>query len=176
MVSPCKCTGSVKYIHTRCRRLWVLHEGQIIPGRLNCSICNEPLFTLESMPIISSSADFILCNPLWFSSLIQYVCMGFYAHTAVKPIDIVARAQLIVLILYMIVFGCSVRIVHMNHYVQVILDRYSYRYPIAHLYLLYSFFYEGSFPMIVAANLWMSTYWREHIYILQHINDKIIKN
>ena len=176
MVAPCRCTGTVKYIHTNCRRLWVIQGGEIISERLYCSICRYPLFVLEPVPRIPAWAHFVLCNPLWAATVIQYSFIWFYSHKAIKAIYIFTQAQAIILALYTTLLVLSVRTRHPSHYLQAILDRYSYKYLVAHMYALYSFFYDESFLMVFAANICMSMYWREHLHILQHVNDKIIKN
>jgi len=176
MVSPCRCTGSVKYIHTTCRRLWVIQGGEIIRDRLRCSICHHSLFSLEPVPRIPDWADFVLCNPIWVATIIQYFFIWIHSQHAIKPMHIFTQAQAIILALYTTLLILSVRARHPGLYIEVVLNRYSYKYLVLHFYLLYSFFYEESFLMVFAANLCMSMYWREHLHILQNINDKIIKN
>ena len=176
MVSPCRCTGSVKYIHTNCRRLWVIQGGEIIQDRLYCSICRYPLFTLEPVPRIPAWADFVLCNPILVATVVQYVFICVHSHTEIKPLYIFTRAQAIILTIYTTLLVLSVRARHPSHYVRAILNRYSYKYLIGHMYMLYSFYYEKNFLMVFGANLCMRAYWLEHLQILQHINDNIIKN
>jgi hypothetical protein len=176
MVSPCRCTGSVKYIHTHCRRLWVIQDGQIVSDRLECTICREPLYSLEPMPRPPASIDLILCNPIWAAAVIQYIFIGVHSHSLIKPIYIFGQAQGLILAIYTTLLATFVRTRHPSLYLEAILNRASYKYLIAHLYALYCFFYEESFIMIFCANLCMSLYWREHVQILQQINEKIIKN
>ena len=52
LISPCKCIGSVKYVHLKCMQNWIRskcdmqHEGNIITilwKNLSCELCKEKL-------------------------------------------------------------------------------------------------------------------------------------
>ena len=42
LISPCKCTGSVKYIHEECMKTWIVSQYEDIE-EVKCEICKTPL-------------------------------------------------------------------------------------------------------------------------------------
>ena len=45
LINPCKCTGSMRYVHEECLKLWILSSRQDIK-EATCDICKHP-FTME---------------------------------------------------------------------------------------------------------------------------------
>jgi len=40
LISPCKCMGSVKFIHENCLKFWVLNNQRVVLKKLSCELCN----------------------------------------------------------------------------------------------------------------------------------------
>ncbi|PAA73956.1 hypothetical protein BOX15_Mlig024090g3 [Macrostomum lignano] len=41
LISPCRCTGTQKYVHNGCIMAWIRLEGEVEPKKLACEICGS---------------------------------------------------------------------------------------------------------------------------------------
>ena len=99
LIEPCKCSGSMKYVHKSCLQKWIYHKGDSV-----CNVCKETCrierndrqviasFLLES-DLVTTLTTFFICLVLLHIS----VCYDIKPNT-------------IAVVFFMIVFGI--------HYIQ----------------------------------------------------------
>jgi hypothetical protein len=87
MVSPCKCSGSTKYVHKECLRNWFIQRNNrvVIPGNFNqfdtykCEVCHtkyncEYINQVTTSNITCDVAKYILCISIFLGC--SYVGIG----------------------------------------------------------------------------------------------------
>lgn len=176
LISPCKCCGSVKYIHKSCLRRWVVEEDTINYSRVICSICSSPLYRLETISYKTQLVKYILFNPVATAFLIQYITMIYGIHGSMRSFERFKHAQSVVHYIYLIMYLSHVRILNIREYMWQLLERRSYKYALLHVCLLWFFYREELVLAALLANSILSFYWHEHAIILDRVNEYIIKN
>lgn len=176
MMAPCKCSGSIEYIHMDCLRRWVVQDGIINEDRVICGLCKTPMFRLETIPAGNNIELNIMYNATMAGIMIQYVFMVYNAYQLIRPIDNMKTAQVFTQSLYICLYMKYFRVKNVYIYLDIMLIRGSYIYIAAYLYFLYFFFYGNYIMMGFAMNLALTANWNEHIVILTKVNDFLIKN
>lgn len=87
---PCKCDGTIKYVHQDCLTEWIRHSRQKTP---RCELCGQPFrfqnIYKEGAPLYLTLYDLILeLIPRAIQALrnIAYVCIGFLLWLVCLPI------------------------------------------------------------------------------------------
>ena len=57
LISPCNCSGTLKYIHKTCLMTWMDTWNK---DRMNCDLCGKRMRYAELKPLEEVSTDFIL--------------------------------------------------------------------------------------------------------------------
>lgn len=180
MVSPCRCRGSVEFIHTACRRAWVIVDNTIQIERIPCSICKAPLY--ENLEFVCASGPArttwqrILYHPVEVSFAVHYIFLLCSNTIPKSPLERIYSSQLFVQLFYVLLYALHARIRNPELYRQIALKRRSYMHTLFHALFLWFFFKDGNLLMALASNLSLVVYRHEHMYILSSINEKIIKN
>jgi E3 ubiquitin-protein ligase DOA10 len=83
LISPCSCTGTMKFVHPECLQSWLHQKGEEIP----CEVCKSPIhFTL---PLHHDISFVLLC--VWAYLLFVIFVPYFYAYyTSVGGVSIKA--------------------------------------------------------------------------------------
>lgn len=176
MMAPCRCLGSIQYIHMDCLRRWVVQDGIINEDRIICDLCKTPMFRLETIPERHNIEINIMYNATMAGIMVQYVFMVYNAYQLIRPIDNMKTAQVFTQCLYLWLYIKYFRIKNVYIYLDIMLTRGSYIYIAAYLYFMYFFFHGNYIMMGFAMNLTLTANWHEHIVILTKVNDFLVKN
>jgi len=178
MISPCRCRGTIQYIHLACLRRWIVEEGRIHEDRLTCTLCRSPfvLFHLERIYPRTGCVSYILYNPLAFSILVQYIFLLYGIHDSTPAFNRFKSSQIFIHSIYALVYALYCRVNNRELYGQIVVQRGSYIYPILHIYALWSFLVRESMVMAFATNFLITICWYEHQHILRSINTMLVKN
>lgn len=176
MMAPCRCIGSVQYIHMDCLRRWVVQDGIINEERTICDLCKTPLFSLETIPPRHSVEVNLIYNATVTGILVQYAFMVYNSYDLIRPIDSMKNAQIFMQCLYIFLCIRHFRVNNVYIYLDIMLTRGSYIYIAAYLYFMY-FFFQGKYLMMgFAMNISLTINWNEHVILLGKVNDFLIKN
>lgn len=79
LLSPCRCTGTVKFVHRNCLRQWITIT-QFDLFKVNCQLCNSPYalprrWLEERIPIIDKVWAYALSQTFIIVILIHYLHM-----------------------------------------------------------------------------------------------------
>jgi hypothetical protein len=81
LISPCSCTGSVKYIHQKCLYKWILIDAS--SKKMHCSICNK-LFQIvspiEIVPQRNTISLVLLNNTFLIMLFLHYFKMVYWIN------------------------------------------------------------------------------------------------
>jgi hypothetical protein len=176
MLSPCRCRGSVEFIHRECLHRWIREGDEIIEERLLCSLCKEPMFRLEPIPNPHDRRYILLYNSNVLTLVIHYAFFIFNLQSNKPLIYHFKNAEICLHAIYLIVYSRSIRTSHPMLYRDVLLARRSYLYWLLHLYFIYTFATEDSVMMAFASNFCITLHWNEHLHTLHEINSILLKN
>jgi len=176
MLSPCRCRGSVEFIHRQCLLRWIREDNEVIEERLLCSMCREPMIHLEPIPHRLDRRYFFLYNSNLLTLLIHYTFFISNLQSSKPPIYHFKNAQMCLHAIYLVLYSVSMRTSHPMLYRDVLMKRRSYLYWLLHLYFLYVFASEESIMMAFASNFCITIHWTEHVNTLQEINRDLLKN
>jgi hypothetical protein len=180
LISPCKCRGSVKYIHAECRRKWVIVDDIIQEERLLCSICKAPLYenleTLFIQPQENQLSSVIIFKP-FESALVMYLILPrFNLYPSSSIHNTLFSSHVFIQCFYTLLYLLHARIKNLRLYGHVILYRRSYIHVLFHALFLYYFFKDANILMGLASNMSLAVYLKEHNEILSTVNEMLIKN
>jgi hypothetical protein len=176
MIAPCRCTGSVRHIHTACLHRWIRQGDEIIEDRLICTICRYPLFDLDAIPSRDSPIYIPLYNVATVCVAFHYLFLIAGIHSSLPPIYYFRCAQMLIYLIYTLLFTKHIRTKHVNLYLDITIQKGAFRYFILQIYFLYSFLAEDSVLMALASNMAIGIHWNIHVQTLQEINSRLLKN
>lgn len=180
LISPCKCAGSMQYIHRDCILRWATIDGEINYTRLVCSICMEPyavsLVNLENCYTGTYAIDLVLYNPAYVSFAINYISLLYGIYSGGTLQQCLYVAQLIIYLFYVFLICRYVRIHNVEMYADALIERRAYLYWLIQLYSSYSA-YTGRFELMsLMAVLAHTMIWREHVAALRSVNRRLLQN
>jgi len=180
MISPCQCRGSAQYIHPPCLQKWIVLNGEIQSERLTCAVCKTPFLSmfndLEYIYPRVGVLQFLLYYPLVTALSVQYAFFIFTIHDTNKTaFNHFTDSQIALHAIYLVLYGALVRVKNVSLYTRLALQRRSYGTPFLHGLFLWMFFTQKSILMAFAADLTLSLYWREHMSLLNGVNDFLLK-
>jgi len=190
LCAPCKCKGSIEYIHEACLLTWIREDEE----RSSCELCKEPYAfdynqPLERDRLTGPLRHYFLINPSWhiaaFCSVIIIVQQAFHIRP-IKPLFI--TVQLAYHMTYIFLWSLYIRTtihdrVAYYHHIQQ-----SYGIPIlcihgALLALLIALSIEVSITTIIVINIinqcYLGIYPILHSIIIHELNKRrkiIIRN
>jgi hypothetical protein len=180
LISPCKCRGSVKYIHAECRRKWVIVDDTIREDRLLCSICKAPLYenleTICVQPEQNHLSSVIIFKPFQSALVMYFILPRFNLYPSTSIQNSLFSSHVFVQCFYILLYLLHARIKNLGLYGRVILYRRSYIHVIFHALFLYYFFKDANILMGLASNMSLAVYLKEHNEILSNVNEMLIKN
>ena len=180
LISPCKCRGSVKYIHAECRRKWVIVNDTIQEDRLLCSICKAPLYenleTLFVQPEQNNLSSVIIFNPFQSALVIYFILPRFNLYPSSSIQNTLFSSHVFIQCFYTLLYLLHARVKNLRLYGRVVLYRRSYIHVLFHALFLYYFFKDTNILMGLASNMSLAVYLKEHNEILSNINEILIKN
>lgn len=176
MISPCRCTGSVKYIHPDCLYRWVREDDVLILERLNCSLCKAPLFPLEVIPDPHERPYTILYSPLVVMAIVQYIFISGGMLTTPSGLNVIQNAQITIHLIYSALFWNYMTIRNYTIYTRLLIERRIYMIWLCHLYCIYSFIFDQNMPMLLVSGMCINLEWHQHVYLLNRVNDFLLKN
>jgi hypothetical protein len=176
MISPCKCSGSVKYIHSDCLYRWVREEGVLIEERLNCSLCKSPLFPLEVIPDPHERPYTILYSPLLVMAIVQYIFISRGILSKPSGLNVIQNGQITIHLIYATLFWNYMTIRNFDIYMRLLIKRGVYIIWLTHLYCIYSFIFQQNMLMLLVSGMCIDLEWNQHVYILNRVNDFLLKN
>jgi len=149
-------------------------------SKLVCSLCMTPYeipeIRVETFFTDISPVDFILYNSTPIHIGVNYLSLlyGIYAgHTISTRVFL---SQSTIYTLYALLYYWYVRIENTNIYLKIFLERHAYIYGLILLYSSYSAYKENYLLMSLTSMIAHSSMWKEHITILELVNDEVLKN
>ena len=88
LITPCKCSGSMKYIHEECLKIWLLSQDKDL-GTSECDVCKSKF----TMKIITATK--CTCKNYWAE------CLGMF----IFPVLLVLMASILTVIMLFLVQG-----------------------------------------------------------------------
>jgi hypothetical protein len=174
MIAPCKCIGSVKYVHKDCLRRWVVEDDRVNLQRVVCNMCRESLYNLEII-VPRAVLDRLLYNLTVICVVIQYLSFIVWHKqpTWINPFEML---QMLMQGYYISLYVDQFRVKNTQLYIQMMINRGSYLFFLLYLYCVVSFFNGKHISMALASNFTFILHWNEHSLILGRINEHLIKN
>lgn len=176
MISPCNCTGSVRYIHTSCLHKWIREDEYIVEERLICTICKAPLFDLEPIPQRHSATYAPLFNATSIAVAFHYLFLMTGIHSTTHPFYHFRRSQILIYAIYVILFATHIRTKHLKLYIDIAIRRNAHTFLVLQAYCLYCFLVEESVLMALVSDMTILIQWNTHVQTLQGINEHLLKN
>jgi hypothetical protein len=176
MISPCRCIGSVKYIHSACLHRWIREGDQIIEERLNCTICKYPLFDLEPIPKRDNVVYASLYNAPSVAVVFHYLFLVTGIHSTKPAFYHFKNSQLLIYFIYTLLFAKYMRTRHPRLYMDITIEKHLLSYWILQIYFIHSFLSEENVVMAIASNMCIVIQWNMHVQTLQSINEYLLKN
>jgi hypothetical protein len=182
-ISPCDCTGSVKYVHYSCFIRWIILAPE--DRKSLCPICNytyniNPLDDLELIP--ESPPLFLskLSHP--FLSLVVSHVLFYLVIASIEPLsfnkkcEIYMKNQYTFYSIWLIVFLRSISIKNKALYLHTLLYSYRSYFIVCHIACLILFWNIPVYFFItgpITSSL-LQVYWIEHVNILTQVNKEQI--
>ena len=180
LITPCDCTGSVKYIHKSCILRWATMDGELDYSKLSCSLCTVPYrieeIRLESYATPSHLANVLLHNSAAASIMINYLSILYGIHTGQTISQRILVAHMCIYLIYGTLYCLYIRVKNVALYTEIAIERHSYMYALIQLYSAYASYTEQYALMSITAMLAQTIVWREHITLLELVNDRLLKN
>jgi len=180
LIAPCNCDGSIKYIHRSCILRWATMNGQLDYSRLICSLCTTPYtipeIRLEKFSTGSYMVDFSLYNSAATSIIINYLSIIFGVYSGHSIPHQLMVGQLCIYLMYGFLYCRYVRIHNVELYTNIVIRRRAYLYGLIQLYSSYTALTDQYALMSITAMVSQTLIWKEHVRILQIVNEELIKN
>lgn len=180
LLSPCRCDGSMKYIHRSCILRWATIEGYLDYDKLVCSLCMTPYaipeIRMEQLRTGNYGVDLALYNSPSVYIMVNYVSVLLGIHTGQSIANALIVSQTAIYGMYIFLFCRYLRIENTELYADIFFRRHAYFYWMIQLYASYSA-YRGQFALMsVTAMLTHRILWNEHITTLRLVNEELVKN
>ena len=180
LITPCNCQGSVKYIHKKCILRWATIDGSLDLSKFTCSLCMSPYHIappcFETFFTDSFVVNTLLYNSTPASIILNYLSILVGIHTGQTISERLMAAHLCIYILYATLYCAYVRIQNMDLYMKIVYERRSFMYGLIQLYSSYACMTQQHALMSITAMLAHTVLWREHITILELVNQALLKN
>jgi E3 ubiquitin-protein ligase DOA10 len=182
LVTPCKCSGSIKYIHISCLKKWVSNDERYIDTRLTCNMCETAyslsfLPALEDIPGTFGIAMYILNNGIYITSLHEFLYI-----ISIKPnnLNFILERNMVyihtyTLFLYGLLFIIHFRVNNIRLYLSKYLWGAWWFLPLLHIYILLTCYITGNFNRPLLSKICIHLYWLEHVRALKKVNMLILK-
>jgi hypothetical protein len=179
LISPCRCDGSMKYIHRSCVLRWATMSGAINYSRMICSVCLTP-YTLPEVQLESFftghyPVDMIFYNHNTVYIVINYISLIYGMHTHDRISQRVSMAQVYIFTLYAALILFFIRIKNLDLYRAYALQKRLHLYALLHLYISYMVYTQKNGLMSIAAMLSHATVWTGHIETLRLVNEAVVQ-
>jgi hypothetical protein len=162
LISPCKCRGSIQYIHPECRKKWVVVNDEIQKDRLLCSLCKEPLYcNLETLCVIPKKYTLVsvmLFKPFQTALFMYYIIPQFKLYPSQSFNYSIYSSHAFIHCFYILLYLLHMRIKNPALYSELIIKRKSYLYVLFHALFLYYFFKDLNLLMGIASNITLGLY------------------
>ncbi len=178
LVSPCRCIGSVKYVHIKCLLRW----RTVAPLEFAnfCQMCRFPYtegnFMFETIPMERGLRfQFLICPYVFaFSSkYFTFVYSGIFLRDYGIAMNLIQFHQIL---LHSIYFYFLCTNIHINN--PVLYRSHLLKFPRVFIILLHIFFWyfasnsENIF-LLYLVDIFLSFYWHTHMRILTEINEQL---
>ena len=179
LLTPCRCDGSMKYIHRGCILRWATMGGYLDESKLTCSLCMTPYMIpeirMEQLVTGNHGVDFALYNSVSVYIIMNYLSVLAGVHTGQSVANTLMLSQTTIYGLYIFLFCRYLRIENMDMYADIFFRRRAYFYWMIHLYASYSA-YNGHFALMsLTAMIMHRILWNEHILTLRLVNEELLK-
>jgi E3 ubiquitin-protein ligase DOA10 len=182
LVAPCKCSGSIKYLHPSCLKKWVSNEEEYIDKRLTCNMC-ETRYGISFLPILEDIPEkygwamYILNNGICITSMHEFI---YIMYMRPNSLNIIVERNMVyvhayTLLLYAILFTIHFRVNNMRLYLSKYFWGAWWGVPLIHMYVLANCYVTGNFNRGLISKLFIHLYWLEHIRALKKVNMVILK-
>ena len=173
MISPCRCSGTVKYVHKECIHKWVFQDDQIIEERNNCSICKDTIFKFEFVPLHTEINNVILSNATAINMLIQYLYVVFIL-TPNDSLNVMYVSHALMQFLYITIYIDNFRVKNLQLYHTLACERYGYTLYIFYILSLIAVFKYEHLVCSIMNNMIITVQWKEHLHTLSRVNECLI--
>jgi hypothetical protein len=154
-------------------------RGYLDYSRLICSLCLSPYdipqVVLERYFTGTYVVDFILYNSMGVSILLNYISILFGIYTDETIAQRLAFSQKLIYLLYSGFYGAYLRIQNPEIYRAIVIERRSYIYLAAQLYMCYMSMQERYSIFSLTSMIMHRMLWKEHIQVLQLVNQHLIE-
>jgi hypothetical protein len=131
---------------------------------------------LETFFTESFVVNTLLYHSAAASIIINYLSILVGIHTGQTISERLMAAHLCIYILYATLYCAYVRIHNIDLYARIAYERGSYMYGLIQVYSSYASFTEQYALMSITAMLAHTVLWREHVTILELVNEALLKN
>lgn len=181
LITPCKCDGSLKYIHYNCLNKWLL--ARIHNNKYKCEICNGEYIFLENTLVEniphSGHIMYILKKPYLFIAILTSVSvihsMCMYPNLY-DVNDILILYQECIYLIYICLFIYKFNVKNVSSYIyEIVKIKNPYILLLAHFFCFYNIYVYNSNILFLLIHLTISEIWNIHCIVLTSINDDILQ-
>jgi hypothetical protein len=155
-------------------------DGELDYSKLRCSLCTVPYrieeIRLETYTTQSHLANSLLNNSAAASIIINYLSILYGIHTGQTISQRILVAHMCIYLIYGTLYCLYVRVNNVFLYTETAIQRRSYVYALIQLYSAYASHTEQYALMSITAILAQTVVWREHITLLELVNERLLKN
>ena len=180
LITPCSCSGSLKYIHKSCILRWATISGSLDYSKMTCSLCNTPYriseIRLERFFTRVYVVDVLFYNSAGFTIAMNYISVLYGIYTGERIEDRLLVAQIYVHLIYLLLYGMYLRIENIDLYASIAIQGWLYPYLCIQVFSSYLGIYERHTLMSITGIVMHTLLWRQHLQNLRLVNDALIKN
>lgn len=180
LCQPCRCSGSLAYIHHSCLLRWIVQDGVL--REQACHLCRHPyqidlVQRLEKIPGPHEVWDFLLRTPLILLVAAHYsLAYILWITPPILRFSQIGRSiffiHQFVHVSYCALFAAVASTNNVVNYI-VLWNQQWYWIMLIHQVFLV-LYKEGIQEAGYAADLWLAMYWHAHKSILKKLNERLL--
>lgn len=183
-LNPCKCKGSLEFVHLKClnrwRRMDMTRNGKV------CSLCLGtykflPLFEMEFIPQTNTWSLYFLSYPGLILMFYNYVYLVILSTSTTELVrdrffykSIYIVTQYLFHLTYLVCFHQEWKVIHRERYWAQMKSYVPFVLSSIHIYLLVLLSQE-TYSIGTLLSFYMGFYWQIHIRFLKNINQTLLE-
>lgn len=176
LISPCRCIGSVKFVHELCLLRWRAIAPLAIADI--CQMCRVPYIThylsFETLPNENGFRYQLLICPYIVTFGLKYLCFmfsGLYGKNYGHAIELIHYHQVFFHMTYAFLFFQKAKIQNTSQYRIQFLKGFRICIIFFHLWFWYLSYTQENLILLYLVDTFLPFYWHTHIQCLQEINE-----
>ena len=180
LINPCRCKGSMEFVHVKCLNRWRLMDFE--RNGKTCSLCLTEyvfprMFEYETIPAVNTIPFYFLQYPGLILASYNYIYVVLISSTKSFHQRIVYEffyflSQYCFVILYAVFFHSKWRVVNQTSYWNQVKTIWTPVFVGLHMFL-FSLLQDNLFTIGPLLSFYLGIYWKAHITFLQNINENL---